>query len=99
MLRVKDGDVRNVARLATASPALMRARSAARDGPVIIDSLTHLFFTIQPETSLTSLGTGTLDDLDNGPEAHESKESNKTAHGGLRAVGCCNSNLGSLEDV
>ncbi|SRR6266550_2466635 len=91
MFRVKRREVRSIARLATrCSPALMRTRGAARNRSIIVDSLTHLLFTIQPETGLASLGTRALEDPDGDPEACENEESKDTAHGGLHAVACSN---------
>lgn len=90
MFRVKGGKVRSIARLAASSPTLVRTGCMARDRPIIVDSLTYLFFAFQPETGLASLGTRALDDPDCEPDARKSTESKDTAHDSLRVVACTN---------
>ena len=90
MFRVKRCKVRSIARLAARSPTLVRTRCVARYRPIIVDSLTYLFFAFQPETGQASLGTRALDDPGCEPDARKGEESKDTAHDSLRVVGCTN---------
>ena len=82
----------------TGTPStLMRVRFPPRYRPIIDNFLTHVFLTRQPEASLASLGTGTLNKLGSEPKAGKHEEGENASHRSLHVV--ARSDFRSLKDI